>query len=266
VSEARSSALVPAAVRNHLLAALPADDLRRLTASLELVHCPSGMVLLDEGQRADLVYFPATCIAARFYTLHDGATIEHSIVGRDGLVGVAAFLGGGPTPGRVEAVIEGDALQMPAAALLDEFGRGGAFQRVLLRYTQQLIVETALEAVCRMHHSVEQRLARLILQVMDRWSGADLPLTQESLGTLLGVRRETVSHATVHLQDQGCIRHGRGHFIVLDVEQLRRAACECCRVVATGPPPAFRERITGEAGGVLEPPSDQNLRPGRRRR
>jgi CRP-like cAMP-binding protein len=233
VSEARHSALVPAAVGNHLLAALPADDLRRLTASLELVHCPSGMLLLDEGQRVDRVYFPATCIAARFCTLDDGVTAEQGIAGCDSVVGVAAFLGGGTMPWRVETVIGGDAFRMPAAALLAEFRLGGALQRVLLQYTRELIVRVSAEAVCRAHHTVERRLARLLLEVADLGSGADLPLSQQSLGMLLGARRETVCHATARLQDEGCIHHERARVSIRDTARLRKASCTCYRPAAT---------------------------------
>ena len=232
MSEARNTAFVSAAARNQLLTALSADERSRLMASLELVHCPSGMLLLDEGQRADRVYFPLTCVAARFSTLDDGVTAERGIVGCDGVVGVSAFLGGGSMPWRVETVIAGDALRMPAAALLAEFGRGGALQHLLLRYTQELIVQVSGEAVCRTHHTVERRLARLLLQVAERWSGADLPLTQESLGMLLGVRRETVCHAAAHLQDGGCIHHERGHVSLLDSARLRKASCACYRPAA----------------------------------
>jgi CRP-like cAMP-binding protein len=242
MSVAKSKALDAAAARNHLLAALPPDELCRVAPALEPVHCETGTILRAEGAPADQVFFPATCVAASFYTLHDGTTVEHGLVGCDGLVGVAAFLGGGPAPGRVDVVIGGDALRMPAAALVTEFRRGGALQRVLLRYTHALIVQSSLESVCRTHHAVEQRLARLLLQVADLGSGEDLPLTQESLGMLLGVRRETVNHATSHLQEQGWITHERGRVLVLDVEQLRKAACGCGRAVAGRPMPAYQDR------------------------
>ena len=233
MSDARSTAFVSAADRNHLLAALPADERRRLMASLELVHYPSGTVLLDDGQRADRVYFPVTCVAARFCTMDDGVTAQQGIVGCDGVVGISAFLGGGSMPWRVETIIVGDALSMPAAALLAEFGRGGALQRLFLRYAKELIIQLSAEAVCRAHHTVERRLARLLLQVVERWSGADLPLTQESLGMLLDARRETVCHAAAHLQDDGCIHHARGHVSILDAARLRKASCACYRPAAT---------------------------------
>jgi CRP-like cAMP-binding protein len=232
VSQANSTALESAAACNHLLAALPAGGLRRLIASVELTHCPSGTLLLDDGQPAERVFFPVTCVAARFCTLDDGVTAEQSIVGCDGFVGVSAFLGGLAMPWRVETIIGGDALGMPAEALLAEFRRGGALQRLLLRYTHELIVQVSAEATCRSHHTVDRRLARLLLQIKARWSGADLPLTQESLGMLLGARRETVCHAAAHLQDQGCIHHERGHVRILDAARLAKAACGCCRPTA----------------------------------
>ena len=228
---AGSTAPVSPVALNRLLAALPADDLGRLEETLELVHCPSGLLLLEEGRAADRVYFPATCVAARLCVLDDGVTVEQSIAGCDGLVGVPTYLGGGVMPWRVETIIGGDALRMPAAALLAEFRRGGALQQLLLEYAQRLIVEISSEAICRTHHKVERRLARLLLQVVERRTGADLPLTQEALGMLLGARRESVCHATARLEEAGCIRHERGRILVLDPERLRNAACECCRAV-----------------------------------
>jgi len=232
VELARSNAVSSTPARNRLLAALPTEDLHRVAGRVALVQCPVGMILVEDGKPADWAYFPTTCIAARFYTMKDGSTSEHGIIGSDGLVGITAFLGGGSLPGRVEVLVGGDALRMTAAAVLDEFRRGGAFQQLLLRYTQELIVQISLEAVCRSYHAAEQRLARLLLLMRDRSSGADLPLTQESIATLLGVRRETVSHAAAHLQSQHCIRYERGHITVVDVTQLKRAACECYRAVA----------------------------------
>jgi len=235
MNTAGTRSLDSAAARNHLLEALPPGDYARVAPCLELVHCPAGMILLDEGHHADRVYFPATCIAARLCAFQDGVTVEQSIVGCDGFVGVPAFLGGGAMPWRVETIIAGDALKMPAAALLAEFHRGGTLQRLLLEYVQRLIVQVSSEALCRTHHTVERRLARLLLQVIERWAEADLPLTQESLGLLLGARRETVCHASALLQAQGCIRQRRGRVTVLDPERLRTAACECSRAVSSLP-------------------------------
>jgi len=232
VSQVSREALESAAARNALLAGLPPDDSRRLAICLEEVQCPAGMLLVEDAQRAEHVYFPATCVAARFCTLDDGVSVELSIVGCDGFVGVPTILGGGAMPWQVETIIGGDAIRMPAAALLAEFRRGGALERLLLRYTRELIVQVSVEASCRSHHTVERRLARLLLQVAERRSGTDLPLTQESLGMLLGSRRETVCHATARLRDQGSIHHERGHVRILDAARLRKAACACFRPIA----------------------------------
>ena len=219
----------PAASRNRLLAGLPAAEFHLVAPALELVHCPAGMVLLDAAKRIDRVYFPAGCVAARICTLKDGISFGESIVGSDGIVGIPSFLGGSPMPWRVEVVIGGDALRMPGAALATEFRRGGALQRLLLSYTQELLTQLSFETVCRSHHAVERRLARLLVEIADRWRGTDLPLTQESLGFLLGVRRETVCHAIRRLQSERAIDHERASVRIVDTARLRNAACGCYR-------------------------------------
>ena len=219
----------PAASRNRLLAGLPTAEFHLVAPALELVHCPAGMVLLDAAKRIDRVYFPAGCVAARICTLKDGISFGESIVGSDGIAGIPSFLGGSPMPWRVEVVIGGDALRMPGAALATEFRRGGALQRLLLSYTQELLTQLSFETVCRSHHAVERRLARLLVEIADRWHGTDLPLTQESLGFLLGVRRETVCHAIRRLQSAHAIDHERASVRIVDTARLRNAACGCYR-------------------------------------
>ncbi len=219
----------PAASRNRLLAGLPAAEFRLVAPALELVHCPAGMVLLDAAKRIDRVYFPADCVAARICALKDGISFGESIVGSDGIVGIPSFLGGSPMPWRVEVVIGGDALRMPGAALATAFRRGGALQRLLLSYTQELLTQLSFETACHSHHAVDRRLARLLAEIADRGRGTDLPLTQESLGSLLGVRRETVCHAIGRLQSAHAIAHERAHVRIVDAARLRNAACGCYR-------------------------------------
>jgi CRP-like cAMP-binding protein len=228
----KGDAIGAAAAHNELLAALPPAERRLVAGQLEIVRCPAGMRLVAEGEPVGWTYFPTSCVAARFYTLPDGSASEHGVFGWDSLAGVSAVLGGGPSVGREDVVIEGDALRMPAEAVRAEFRRGGAFQQLLLQYTLALLGRISIEAACSAHHPVEQRLARLLLEVADRWSGLDLPLTQESLGSLLGVRRETACHAIAHLQSAGLIAHERGHITLIDTAQLSKAACGCYREVA----------------------------------
>src|SRR5260370_34048315 len=127
------------------------------------------------------------------------------LTGNDGVVGVALFLGGDTTPNRAVVQIAGEAFRMKPKVLQEEFARGGAFQRLLLRYTQALITQISQTAVCNRLHSVEQRLCRWLLLSRDRLNTDELVMTQELIAAMLGVRREGVTVAAGRLQDDGAI-------------------------------------------------------------
>jgi CRP-like cAMP-binding protein len=217
----------PSTTQNHLLAALPAGEFDRLSADLEPVAMPLGQVLYESGGRQDYVYFPTTCIVSHMYVLRDGASAEIAVVGNEGLIGISIFMGGDTTPSRAVVRGAGQGYRLKARLLKLEFDRGGPVLRLLLRYTQALMTQMTQTAVCNRHHSVEQQLCRTLLLSLDRSSGAGLPLTQELIASLLGVRREGVTEAAGNLQRMGLIRYARGHIEVLDRPGLERSVCEC---------------------------------------
>jgi CRP-like cAMP-binding protein len=218
-------------LQNHLLAALPAEVSRRLHAGLELVEMPLGMVLYESGSRLQHVYFPTTSIVSLLYVMEDGHSAEIAIVGNEGVVGVALFMGGETTPSRGIVQSAGYAYRLPGKSLKGEFVRAGPLQRLLLRYTQALITQMAQTAVCNRHHSIEQQLCRWLLLSLDRLASNDLVMTQELIGNMLGVRREGVTESAGKLQDLGIIRYSRGRITVLDRPALEHHACECYAVV-----------------------------------
>ena len=217
--------------RNHLLAALPAPDLRRVRAALEMVDMPLGQVVYESGRLQSHVYFPTDCIVSLLYVLENGASAEIAVVGNEGVVGVALFMGGETTPSRAVVQSAGEACRLPAALMKEEFNRGGAMQHLLLRYTQSLITQMAQTAVCNRHHSVDQQLCRWLLLSIDRLAAPELTMTQELIANMLGVRREGVTEAAGKLQKAGVISYSRGHIKVLDRPRLEGLSCECYEVV-----------------------------------
>ena len=217
--------------QNQLLAAMPAADRERLVPHLELIPMPLGWVVYEAGREQGYVYFPTTCIVSLLYVMADGASAEIAVVGKDGLVGIALFMGGETTPSRAVVQSAGHAYRLKAAILKKEFERGGSLQHVLLRYTQALITQMAQTAVCNRHHSVEQQLCRWLLLSLDRLSSNELKMTQELIANMLGVRREGVTEAAGKLQEAGLIRYSRGHITVLDRPKLETRVCECYAVV-----------------------------------
>ncbi len=221
----------PDLMQNHLLAALPAEARERLFPHIKVVDLPLGKVLYESGDSLHFVYFPSNAIVSLLYVMESGASAEISVVGNEGLIGIAVFMGGESTPSRAIVQSSGSAFSLPSQRLRDEFNRYPEMRMLLLRYTQALITQMAQTAVCNRHHSIDQQLCRWLLLSLDRLSGNDLTMTQELIANMLGVRREGVTEAAGKLQDLGVIRYRRGHITVLDRARLEELSCECYAVV-----------------------------------
>jgi CRP-like cAMP-binding protein len=203
----------------------------RLYPHLQLVPMPLGKVLYESGDLRRHVYFPTDSIISLLYVMADGASAEISVVGNEGLIGIALFMGGETTPSRAVVQSAGSAYRLMGQYLKEEFRRNSGMQLLLLRYTQALITQMAQTAVCNRHHSVDQQLCRWLLLSLDRLSSNTLIMTQELIANMLGVRREGVTEAAGKLQELGVIRYARGRITVLDRPRLEQLCCECYAVV-----------------------------------
>jgi CRP-like cAMP-binding protein len=219
------------AKENHLLAALPDADLQRWLPALEPVDLPLGLVLYESGWTLSHVYFPSTAIVSLLFVLEDGDSAEIAVVGSEGIVGIALFMGGESTPSRAVVQSAGQGYRLSSSAIKEAFNRNGAVTHLMLRYTQALITQMAQTAVCNRHHALDKQLCRWLLLSLDRLRGNELVMTQELIANLLGVRREGVTDAALKLQAAGLIRYARGHITVLDRQGLERRTCECYAVV-----------------------------------
>jgi len=248
-SEAAARYPSPSSSRNWLLAGLSRGDYRRLARHLEPIEFSLGEIVYEAGQPQSYLYFPTTSVVTLVYTTKSGASAEMGVVGNDGVVGVALYMGGSTQPNRALVQIAGDALRMKAHALRAEFARRGRLQWLLLRYAQALLTQISQTAVCNGLHSVEQRLCRWLLLCDDRVSIGELPLTQSIIAMMLGVRREAVTAAARRLQAAKCISYSRGRIALLDRRGLENRVCECYEVVRRE-----SERLLGIKKGVRSPP------------
>jgi len=217
--------------QNRLLAALPEAEFQRLAPALEPVALAAGAALYESGRPQPYLYFPASGIVSLLYLLEDGGSTEIALTGREGVVGVSLFMGGGATPSRAVVQIAGRAWRMRAAAMKRSFDRGEALQELLLRFTQALITQMTQTAVCNRHHAVDQQVSRWLLFALDRMASSELRMTQERIAHLLGVRREGVSEAAATLQAAGAIEYSRGRILVRERGALEARACECYAAV-----------------------------------
>jgi CRP-like cAMP-binding protein len=216
---------------NQLLAALPERSYAELLPFLEPVPLPLGLAVYESGGKQGYVYFPTSGIVSLLYVLENGSSAEIAITGKDGLVGIALFMGGETTPSRAVVQSAGAGYRLKAAVLKENFDRGGELQHLLLRYTQALITQMTQTAVCNRHHAVDQQLCRWLLLSLDRLPSSELVMTQELIANMLGVRREGVTEAAGKLQAEGLIHYSRGRITVVDRARLEGRVCECYAVV-----------------------------------
>jgi CRP-like cAMP-binding protein len=216
---------------NHLLTALPDGERQRWLTQFEPVQLRAGQVLCESGAIPSHVLFPTTAIVSLLYETASGASAEVAVVGNEGMIGIALFMGGQSTPSRAVVRSSGAALRLPAQTVKDTFTRSEPVRRLLLHYTLTLIAQTMQTAVCNRHHSVHQQLCRWLLLSLDRLQGNEIVITQELIAQMLGVRRETVTETALALQKDGLISYVRGHISVRDRAGLEGRACECYAVV-----------------------------------
>jgi len=216
---------------NSLLAAFPPPEWLRIAPLLEEVDLPLGLVLHESGGKMSHVYFPINAIVSMLYVLEDGSSAEIAVVGNEGVIGIALFMGGETTPRRAVVQSAGKGYRLRAADIKEEFARSGPVLHLLLRYTLALMTQMAQTAVCNRHHSLDQQLCRWLLLSLDRLTGNELAMTQELIANMLGVRREGVTEAALKLQRLGLIKYARGRITVLDRAGLEQRTCECYGVV-----------------------------------
>ncbi len=217
--------------KNCILAALPASDYERLLPDLEPVPLPLGFTIHAPGELEGHLYFLTDGAVSRYELTAHGESAEYALAGREGVIGIATFMGGESTPNRAMVVGAGYAYRLAAGLVRDEFRHGRPLSQLLLRYTQALITQTGQIAVCNRLHSLEQQLCRWILSCRDRVPSHDLTVTQALMASLLGVRREGVTEAAGNLQRAGLIRYRRGRIDVLDRRGLEARVCECYAVI-----------------------------------
>ena len=212
---------------NRLLSELPEAEYERLEPYLTSVSLTIGTIFYEASDRIETIYFPSTSVISLVNTLENGATTEVSLIGGTGMIGLPAILGNGISKNRAIVQVADSAMKISAEILKQEFKRGGELQNVLHRYTETRIDELSQLAVCNAHHTIEERLARWLLVTSDLVQSNNLPLTQEFLSTMLGVRRSGVTLAAQIIQRAGIITYRRGRITIINREALEDTSCEC---------------------------------------
>ncbi len=216
---------------NRLLAALPDAVYTDLVARLEHVVLPQGYLCYDAQQRITAVLFPLTAVSSLVVQLESGDAVEAATVGNDGLIGLPVALGLESDPLRAIVQIPGAALRLPAGEFRERLARQPELRALVLRYAQTVMLQMSRSAACNRAHALKERMARWLLELHDRAGRESLPLTQDYLATMLGVRRASVTVAAGALQEAGLIRYRRGMMEILDRPALEQLSCDCYEAI-----------------------------------
>jgi CRP-like cAMP-binding protein len=219
--------LTPSAVANKLLAALPKADFENLKTHFTIVSMAQGTLLFEVDDEVDQVFFPLSGMISLLVVLKNGNAIETATVGREGVVGAMAGLG--LNKSRVRAVIQlpGTIARMPVAQFKRATLTSPAVSNLCLTYDEVLLMQARVTAACNLSHAIEARFCRWLLQCRDRAESDAVPLTQEFLSEMLGVRRTSVTEVAIKLQAAGLIHYTRGTIHIADLQKLKDLSCEC---------------------------------------
>jgi CRP-like cAMP-binding protein len=188
-------------------------------------------VLVRTGDQIEQIYFPCSGTIAFIMDMPNGQTVATAVIGNEGAVNILSSLCPAPSPMTAVVRVAGTALQISTARFHAALSRSAALADAVQTLTGVLLAQFQHVAACNALHSVEARLARWLLHIHDRVGGASLPLTQEALSELLGVRRTTVTQVVRQLRASGAIRSNRRGLIEIDRSRLEAATCECYKVM-----------------------------------
>jgi CRP-like cAMP-binding protein len=226
----------PGPLANKLLAALPHDVSQYLNTHFSIVPMGQGTVLFDVDSEVDQIFFPLSGMISLLVVLKNGNAIETATVGREGVVGAMAGLG--LHKSRVRAVIQlaGTVARISATQFRKTIAVSPAISKLCLGYNEVLLAQARITAACNLSHAIEARFCRWLLQSRDRAEGDTVPLTQEFLSEMLGVRRTSVTEVAIKVQEAGAISYTRGIIKIVDLQKLKAISCECYETLRSETP------------------------------
>ena len=216
---------------NRLLAALPIEEYDRMFPKLEKVALNYEENIYQRNDEIRYVYFPICGIISLLTSVEDDSMLEVGLIGKEGMVGIALFLG--VKTSNIQAVVQGNgsAMRMNAEDFISECENGGALPRILQRFLHSRLSQVSQSAACYRFHPIESRLARWLLMTSDRMDTDEFLITQEFLSNMLGVRREAVNKSAVALQQESLISYSRGHISIINRQGLEKATCLCYGII-----------------------------------
>ena len=219
--------------RNELLRELLAVPgiARELLPEIKVVSLEVNQVLYESGDKIDSVYFPLDAIVSTLAIMEDGTTLETSMAGREGLVGISTILGSGLSKQWIWVTVGGNAVQLDARLLEKIFVYNQETLKLLLKSYRSLVTQVSQRCVCNTRHTILERLCCWLLMIHDRVGGTNLRLTQEMIASRVGARRAGITVSAGMLQEMRAIGYRRGQLHIESRDLLEQTVCECYAIM-----------------------------------
>jgi CRP-like cAMP-binding protein len=215
---------------------------RELLPELKVVSLAVNQVLYEQGDKMEVVYFPLDSVVSGLAIMEDGTTIETSMTGREGLVGISSLLGSGRSRQWVWVTVGGSAIQLETRFIEKTLLQSEVALKALLKAYRLLITQLSQRCVCNTRHTIMERLCCWLLMIHDRVGDGNLSLTQEMIASRVGARRAGITVAAGTLQSMQAIAYRRGRIHIQDRPVLERTVCECYNLMRgnyDSPPPDY---------------------------
>ena len=219
-------------IRNRLLRSIPRAQLAPFEAALRPEPLLKGQLVYDGGSAVDEVYFIETGIVSLTTNVGDGVWVEVGMAGREGMVGWSALLTPAPIAmHRAVVLLPGEALVARTRDFRAMIERLPALRSACLRYVNVLMTQISQTAACNGHHQLRERIARWLLMSRDRIDGDEISIIQESMSSVFGVRRPSISDSVASLHLAGLVQQSRGRLTILNRAGLKASACSCYGII-----------------------------------
>ncbi|QOZ42448.1 Crp/Fnr family transcriptional regulator [Bradyrhizobium sp. CCBAU 53340] len=216
---------------NRLLQMLGAADFALLRPHLVTIELVRESVLGEAGSTLRQVHFPHHGTVSITVSLSEGQSIAVAMLGRDSVVGGGAALADGMAASDAVVLFPGTASALDVTVFRTIAAASIPFRNLMIRNEQVLLAHAQQSLLCNTLHPVEARLARWLLRARDLSDSEILPLTQEALAQMMGVRRNAISLVAHELQRAGIIRYSRGQIEITDLPALEATSCDCYAAV-----------------------------------
>ncbi len=213
--------------RNAILRQLADADRQALLGASSLVPIIPGRAIVSTATAHRAVYFPLKGIASFSIELEDGAAIDAAIIGAEGVLQVPPYVEHFDLNITLRGQLPGEALAVSQDVFEAQTRRSAQLGDLVMRHRGLMIGALSMSIACARFHEVRRQYARWILAFHDHAGHECFPVTQDLLGSIIGVRRATITSIAQRMKQEGMIDYRRGEVCIRDRKGLEAVACEC---------------------------------------